>query len=124
MIAIYIIGVLIVIGTILAFVIPEEDESSEVTPYEIALVLDLVLRTFAHNLSEHEKECIKVAIKKFEEDEKGHEVKKKPHTLEEMILVLNAFRTDGTEFEKCVLDEISDDLIELDRKKVCGTPVL
>lgn len=40
-----------------------------------------------------------------------------PHTVEEKIMVLNTFRTGSTIFEKSVLDEISDDLIELDAKK-------
>lgn len=40
-----------------------------------------------------------------------------PHTLEEKVMVLNTFRTGTSWFEKCVLDEISDDLIELDAIK-------
>lgn len=39
------------------------------------------------------------------------------HTLEEKVMVLNTFRMGATWFEKCVLDEISDDLIELDAIK-------
>ena len=40
-----------------------------------------------------------------------------PHTVEEKVMVLNTFRMGATWFEKCVLDEISDDLIELDAIK-------
>lgn len=40
-----------------------------------------------------------------------------PHTVEEKVMVLNTFRMGATWFEKCVLDEISDDLIELDARK-------
>ena len=40
-----------------------------------------------------------------------------PHTIEEKVMVLNTFRTGATWFEKCVLDEIAEDLIELDEKK-------
>ena len=32
-------------------------------------------------------------------------------------MVLNTFRTGASWFEKCVLDEIAEDLIELDAKK-------
>ena len=45
-----------------------------------------------------------------------------PHTLEEKVMVLNTFRTGATWFEKCVLDEISDDLIELDARRFVEHP--
>lgn len=44
-----------------------------------------------------------------------------PHTVEEKVMVLNTFRMGATWFEKCVLDEISDDLIELDAIKYLKT---
>ena len=79
----------------------------------IALVLKMILHTYRHNLSQHEKDCIEAAIEDYEKESKP----RKPHTLEEKILVINAYRTDATDFEKCVLDEIADDLIELDAIK-------
>ena len=45
-----------------------------------------------------------------------------PHTVEEKVMVLNAFRNGSTLFEKCVLDEIADDLIELDARRFVEHP--
>ena len=50
-------------------------------------------------------------------DRGGNNRCNKPHTLEEKVMVLNTFRMGATWFEKCVLDEIFDDLIELDAIK-------
>ena len=37
------------------------------SPEEIVLVLKFLLHTYRHNLSQHEKDCIEVAIKEYEE---------------------------------------------------------
>lgn len=50
-------------------------------------------------------------------DRSGNNRRNTSHTVEEKVMVLNTFRTGSTLFEKCVLDEIYDDLIELDAIK-------
>ena len=72
MIAIYIIGILIVVGTIAAFIIPTDDEPTrEVSSQEIIDVLYIILHTYQHTLSQHEKDCIRTAINDYEQKTEG-----------------------------------------------------
>lgn len=79
---------------------------------EIAVVLQMIRHTFDKNLSQHEKECIEAAIEVFDREPPEGE-----HDLRTKILALNALRSNAGWYEKNMIDEIADDMIELDAIK-------
>lgn len=81
---------------------------------EVAFALKVILSTFSKNLSRHEKECMEYAIRCFGTDSTESSDR---YDLREKILTLNAFRNDIGWREKEIIDEISDNLIELDAIK-------